>query len=94
MQKMVVDKNEKTAYNIAIAVLAVAIFNLWKITMQYSNSFIGNLEDHSAEKYDKSNCSAGYFYSGGDNIQFYDKSDQRGPDHRDAGGDASGSYPL
>lgn len=26
MQKMVVDKNEKTAYNIAIAVLAVAIF--------------------------------------------------------------------
>lgn len=39
MQKMVVDKNEKTAYNIAIAVLAVAIFNLWEIAMQYSNSF-------------------------------------------------------
>ena len=51
----------KTAYNIAIAVLAVAILIL---------------EAYSAERYNQSNCSASRFCSGSDDIQFYDKSDE------------------
>ena len=54
-------ENAKTAYNIAIAVLAVAILIL---------------EAYSAEGYNQSNCSASRFCSGSDYIQFYDKSDE------------------
>ena len=52
------------------------------------------LEAYSAERYNKSNCSAGRFCSGSDYIQFYDKSDELRPDDRDVGSNIAGSYLI
>ena len=72
----------KNAYNIAIAILAVAICLL----------HFGRIV--SAQEYDKSNCSAGHICAGSDYIQFYDKSDKRGFDNGDVGGNAAGSHII